>query len=295
MGVPLAGLIVAAGYPVTVWSRTPASRQRLVQRGAAEAASAAACAAGADVLFTSITDDAALRALLLGPDGALASMRPGAILVETSTVSLDASAEVAAAAEQRGVPYLRLPISGNAASAQTGQVTALVSGPAAAWEAVRPVVEAFSVAQVYLGGAEEARAMKLVVNAIVVGTGQLLAESLALGQRLGLEPGLLLDTLSQSAAASPWLKAKAALLKERDFTPTMTTRLILKDVDLILGAAAAEGVPMPLTAATRQLLQMLIGEGGAEEDFISLVRLAERHAGIDGTVRETEEGAGHGG
>ncbi len=280
MGRALGGLLVHAGYPLVVWSRSAASRRVLAERGAAEAASPADCARASAVLFTSLSDDAAVREVVLGAEGVLAGAAPATILAETSTISGELSAELAEEAERAGVSYLRMPISGNAASAERGEVTALVSGPREAWETARPVVEAFSSAQVYLGPGEEARVMKLVVNAIVVSTAQSLAEALALGRKAGLDWVPMLRTLAASTIASPWLKAKAELLETRDFTPTMTTRLILKDMDLVLASAREHGVPMPVAAATRQLLQALVGEGGAEEDYVSLVRLAERHSGI---------------
>ncbi len=197
----------------------------------------------------------------------------GTILAETSTISTELSGEIAREAERHGVSYLRMPISGNAASADRGEVTALVSGPEPAWQAVRPIVETFSTAQVYLGSGEEARIMKLVVNAVVVNTAQSMAEALTLGRKAGLDWVTMLDTLAESTIASPWLKAKARLLRERDFTPTMTTTLILKDMDLVLAAAREHGVPMPLAASTRQLLQVLVGEGYADEDYLSSVKV----------------------
>lgn len=280
MGVAMAGFILAAGYPVLVCSRTAASRQKLVTRGAREAASPAECARGADLVFSSIPDDAVLRVIALGPEGVLANTRPGAVFADTSTVSVEASAEVAREADERGVPYLRVPISGNAASALRGEVTALISGPQSAWDAVKPVVQAFSAAQVYLGAGEEARIMKLVVNALVVNFAQAMAEALTLGRKAGLDWSLMLDTLAQSTLTSPWLKAKVALLKPRDFTPTMTTRLILKDIDLMLAAARANAVPMPLTAATRQLMQAAVGAGYGDEDYTATVKLAEQLSGL---------------
>ncbi len=249
MGAAMAGFILTAGYPVLVCSRSPASRRKLVVRGAREAANAAECARGADLVFSSMPDDAALRSIALGAEGVLANARPGAVFVDTSTVSVEASAEVAREADKRGVPYLRVPISGNAASALRGEVTALVSGPQSAWDVVKPVVQAFSNAQVYLGAGDEARVMKLVVNALVVNFAQAMAEALALGRKAGLDWSLMLDTLAQSTLTSPWLKAKVELLKPRDFTPTMTTRLIIKDIDLMLAAGRANAVPMPLTAS----------------------------------------------
>ena len=249
MGVPMASFVLKAGYPVVVASRTAASRQRLVVQGATEAASPAECARMARIVFTSVPDDRALREVALGLQGVLANAEPGAILADTSTVSTEVSAEIDREAALRGVAYLRIPISGNAASAERGEVTALVSGPEAAWETVRPIVESFSKAQVYLGPGEEARVMKLVVNAIVVNTAQSLAEALTLGRKAGLDWSVMLDTLAESTIASPWLKAKAGLLKDRDFTTTMTTNLILKDMDLVLAAAREHEVPMPLAVA----------------------------------------------
>jgi 3-hydroxyisobutyrate dehydrogenase-like beta-hydroxyacid dehydrogenase len=142
------------------------------------------------------------------------------------------------------------------------------------------VVQTFSNAQVYLGSGEEARVMKLVVNALVVNFAQAMAEALALGRKSGLDWNLMLDTLAQSTLTSPWLKAKVALLKPRDFTPTMTTRLLLKDVDLMLATARTTGVPMPLTAATRQLMQTVIGAGYGDEDYTASIKLAEQVSGL---------------
>jgi 3-hydroxyisobutyrate dehydrogenase-like beta-hydroxyacid dehydrogenase len=276
----MASFVLKAGYQVVVSSRSAASRQRLVVQGATEAASPAECARAASIVFTSVPDDHVLMEVALGPHGVLASARPGAILADTSTVSTELSAEIDREAALRGVAYLRIPISGNAASAERGEVTALVSGPEAAWETVRPIVEAFSTSQVYLGAGEQARIMKLVVNSIVVNTAQSLAEALTLGRKAGLEWGLMLGTLAESTIASPWLKAKLGLLRTRDFTTTMTTNLIVKDMDLVLAAAKQHEVPMPLAATTRQLLQVLVGEGYGEDDYLSSVKLTERQSGL---------------
>ncbi|HWQ39902.1 MAG TPA: NAD(P)-dependent oxidoreductase [Burkholderiales bacterium] len=280
MGVPMAGFVLKAGYPVAVFSRTATNRGKLVAQGAQEATSIAQCAAASDIVFSSIPDDAALGAVALGPQGVLASLRRGGIFADTSTVSPEASSAVAEEAQRRGVAYLRIPISGNAASAQKGEVTALVSGPAPAWNTVKPVVETFSKVQVYLGEGEEARYMKLVINALVVNLAQGMAEAFALGRKAGLRWSVMLDTIGQSTLASPWLKAKVALMKARDFSPTMTTRLILKDLDLILAAARATGVPMPLTAVTRQMMQAAVGEGYGEDDYLSTIKLMEKQSGL---------------
>jgi 3-hydroxyisobutyrate dehydrogenase len=121
-----------------------------------------------------------------------------------------------------------------------------------------------------------------VINAVVVSTATVLAEALTLGRKAGLDWDATLDTLGASTIASPFLKAKLARLEQRDFTPTMTARLILKDLDLILATAETNGVQMPVTSVTRQLIQALVDEGGAEDDYMAVVELAERQSGLAG-------------
>lgn len=278
MGTAMAGFLLREGYPVAVYSRTPESRRRLVERGAHEACSPKACATDAAVVFTCVSDDAALREVVEGPTGLLAA-RPG-IFVDTSTVSTEGSATIARACAAAGIPYLRIPVSGNAASAQRGQVTLLVSGPADAWAVVEPIVACFSTKRVYLGSGEEARAMKLVINALIVNLAQAMAEALTLGRKSGLPWDTLLDAVAQSTLASPFLSAKTASLKARDFTPTMTARLILKDIDLMLSAAERLAVDMPLTSATRARMVELVESGQGEADYMAAVQLAERRAGL---------------
>lgn len=280
MGVPMAGSILKAGYPVVVFSRSADNRRKLVSLGASEATSVADCARAAEVVFSSLPDDLALREVALGPGGVLANAARGRVFADTSTVSTQISEEVARDAAQRGVAYLRIPISGNAASARLGELTALVSGPELAWDTVKAIVKTFSKAQIYLGAGDEARHMKLVINLLVVATAQAMAEALALGRKAGLGWQLLLDTIAQSTIASPWLKVKAALMKQRDFTPTMTTRLILKDIDLMLAAGRANGVQMPATSATRQAMQAAIDAGYGEEDYMAIIKLAEKQSGL---------------
>lgn len=280
MGIPMAGFLLEAGYPLAVYSRTIASRQKLVKLGARDSSNVSECVRDAEVVFSSVSDDAALREIALGPQGVLANANRGTIFVETSTVSSDISQEVDAEAARFDIAYLRAPISGNAASARTRDLTVMVSGPETAWETVQPILAIFSKAQKYLGPDEQARVMKLVVNALVVNLAQTLAEALTLGRKAGLDRDVMLDTLAGSTVSSPWLKVKIAALKQNDYTATMSTNLILKDTDLMLAAARTNAVPMPLTAATRQLMQVLVGEGFGEDDYMAAVKLAARQAGL---------------
>lgn len=280
MGLPMAGFLLKAGYPVVARDPVPDPVRALALLGGIAAGSVAEAVRHAEIVFTSLPDDATFLEVANGPEGVIAAMRQDAVFVDTSTVSPEASEAVAARAQSRGVAYIRMPVSGNATSAKAGQLTALVSGPADAWARVKVAVEKFTVAQVYLGEGEQARYMKLVVNLLVANTAALMAEALALGRKGGIEWSVMLDALAASTLSSPWLRAKTAALKERDFTPTFTTRQILKDLDLMLAAGAVDGIPMPLTAITRQQMQAVIGDGFAEEDFIAIVKQVERQSGL---------------
>ena len=280
MGLPIVRLLLKAGYPVAVCDPDAAQRALARASGAREAASVAECVRAADLIFSSLPDDSALREVALGEEGVLQHASTQAVFAETSTVSPGLSAQIAEAAGRRGLAYLRLPLSGNSQSAQTGQLTAFVSGPAQAWSRVKPAVGSFTVAQLYLGEGEQARYMKLVINLVVANTATLLAEALALGARSGLEWQAMLDALAASTISSPWLRAKVERLQAHDFTPTMTPAQFSKDLALMLQAGDALGVPMPMTATTRQLMKAVIAEGYGEQDFIAVVKLVARLAGV---------------
>lgn len=279
MGLPISGRLVEAGRAVAGYDRSQEAISAASSKGVTPVATLEAAAAH-DVVFTSIPDDAALRAVALGESGLLAAMRRGAIWCETSTVSPEASAECATAAEAKGVAYLRMPVSGNAAIAHTGALTCFVSGPQEAFERVQPIAAGFTRAQKYLGQGEEARYAKLAVNLMIAVSSAMMGESIALGRKGNIGWADMLDVLTESAVASPMVKYKAATLSDRDFTSTFSCRQMAKDLDLILGAGHANAVAMPLAASTRETYAALIGRGFGEDDFSSTVRLSEWLAGL---------------
>jgi len=279
MGSPMARFMLKGGYQVAVCDPNVEMVKKAQSHGATVAATVAECAKN-DVVFSSLPNDKILRATALGAGGIIPSMRKGAIFVETSTVSAGVSAEIAKAAHEKGVLYIRMPISGNSNSAEAGELTALVSGPMEAWKTIEPAVEKFTTARVYVGEEEQARYMKLVINLVVANTATVLAEALALGRKGGLEWNVMLDGLAASTIGSPWVKAKARLLKTRDFTPTFTPDQLCKDVDLMLEAGDELGIPLQMTATTRQMMKATNGDGYSQEDFIAVVKLLERLSGL---------------
>ncbi len=278
MGLPMAGHLAAAGHVLTV-SDPCAERCELAQeQGLAVVSDAAAAMAAADAIFSSLPHDAALRTVAAR---VAAAARPGTVYVDTSTVSLQASADAAQALEGKGLAYLRTAVSGNNKMAEAAQLTVLASGPRAAYDRVLPLLKTLGPHHFYLGEAEQARLMKLVVNLMIAQTSAMLAEALTLGRKGGLDWQAMWEVLTTSAVASPIVKAKSAQLSQRDFTPTFTVEQMIKDLDLILGAGAASNVPLMQTAMTQKLMHAAVVQGNGLDDYAAIIKVLERGAGLN--------------
>src|SRR4051812_34004048 len=274
MGLPMARHFAAGGHAVSVQDLDEA---RLALARAAGIAVDARGMRDAELVLSSLPHDAAL--LAVGEQVAAQAAR-GALYIDTSTVSQHASAQVAQACDAAGVRYLRATVSGNNHMAEAAQLTVMASGPREAYDAALPLFRLLGPAQFYLGSAEEARLMKLVVNLMIAQTSAMLAEALALGRKGGLQWQDMWQVLGASAVASPILKAKSQQLARRDFTPTFTVEQMVKDLGLILEAAAASHVPLPQTAATLQLMQSAIAQGDGSDDYAAIIKSVERAAGL---------------
>lgn len=280
MGLPMSVLVAKAGYAVTAFDRSDARLNEARAQGISAAASPAEAVGGKATIVTSLPDDAALRGALLGSTGIIAAMAPKTVLIETSTVSVEASAEVDAAAQARAVFYLRAPVSGNASIVHTGALSCFVSGPKEAYENAKPLLAAFTRAQTYLGPGEEARYAKLAVNLMIAVSAAMMAESLALARKGGIGWQDMLKVLDDSAVASPMVKYKTAPLRHRDFASTFSCKQMAKDLDLILGAGHAVGVPLQLAAQVRETYGSLVAQGDGDTDFIATVKHLERLSGL---------------
>jgi 3-hydroxyisobutyrate dehydrogenase-like beta-hydroxyacid dehydrogenase len=274
MGLPMASHFLAAGHALSVAdpdeSRLAMARAAglVVDDGIAQA----------DVIFSSLPHDAALLAVA---DQVTTSARRGSVFVDTSTVSQRASAAVAALCTAAGIDYLRTTVSGNNKMAEGAQLTVMASGPRAAYDQLQPVLKLLGPNQFYLGEAEQARLMKLVVNLLIAQTSAMLAEGLALGRKGGLDWQDMWAVLGASAVGSPILKAKSLQLSARDFTPTFTVEQMVKDLDLIVGEGKASHVPLAQTAMTLQLMHAAIAQGDGLDDYAAVIKSVERSAGLD--------------
>ncbi len=199
-------------------------------------------------------------------------------------------ASSARAAQAAGVQYLRAPVSGTPVQAQARALTTIVSGPADAFEAARPLLALWGQRIHYVGTADQARSMKLVLNLMVAATAAMMGEALALGSKGGIAWDDMLDVMESSALASPLLKVKAASLRERDFRPLFSCEQMAKDLRLILAAGSDASVPLPLAALASQLNTTSIAQGRGALDYIASVLTAEAMAGTGPVPRGTSYG-----
>ena len=276
MGLPMAMHLHRAGHSLSV-SDTSAQHQALAAERGLSVMDAQLALPGVDMVFSSLPGDAAL----LSVAAQLAALaRAGTLWVDTSTVSPAASAEAAACCERAGVACLRTTVSGNNHMAEAAQLTVMASGPRAAYDTALPLLSLLGPNRFYLGDAEQARLMKLVVNLMIAQTSAMLSEGLTLGRKGGLAWQDMWQVLCASAVGSPILKAKSVQLSQRDFTPTFTVEQMIKDLDLIVGAARDVHAPLPQTAATLQLMHAAVAQGQALDDYAAIIKAVERSAGL---------------
>ena len=276
MGTPMCRNLLRANYPVFACDIDAARLTAIVNDGAVALAHPSEIARRSDIVISMVPNDKALLSVVEGPAGLAASMTPGKIFVDMSTVSPAASARVAGALEATGCLYLRAPVSGSTALAEKGALSMYCSGPREAFERCEPIVAKLSTRQTYVGGSEEARVLKLLINIIVLITPVALGEALAFGQKGGLHQAQIIGAIGQSVAASPLMAYKTEMLKARDWSPMASIDLVSKDLDLAIECGKLNNVPMPLTSLIRQYYAAFQASGDGQLDFFSLVTWPER-------------------
>ena len=279
MGSAMAAILIADGIPVTVWNRTPNRAARLVDLGAAHAEKISDLG-HCDIVFVSIMSSSDLLDVTLGPDGLLNARPAPSIVVNTSTVSAEAAAQVRAEASHRGIEFLSAPISGNPEMVADGHALVVASGPESAFDTVRPYLEAISASVSYAGAGDEALLVKLSHNLLAGIITEALAEATTLAEKGGVPPSVFLDFIDRSVLGSAFIANKGRAIRDRDYEPTFTAEGLRKDFDLGLAAARALEVPMPAAATTYQAIQTAIGYGFGQSDYVALYEMATRAAAL---------------
>ena len=274
MGSPMIQNLLANKVSVCVSDPDPNAVISIVQKGA-RAAEKLDDMADTDIVFSTLPNDDVLMMIVAGSTGKkglVDVLARGAIYVDMSTVSPEISTKVAELLESAGIQYVRAPLSGSTAMAESATLTILASGKESAWKTVRPYCEMLSARQFHLGSGDEARYMKLVVNTLVGGTSALLAEALSLGQSGGLTRASMMEVIGESAVASPLIKYKSTAVVTDDFSPAFTVTQMIKDFTLISDAARAKDVPLLTTGLILELYRAAGNTGLKEADFFALVK-----------------------
>ena len=275
MGTAIAERLLAAGYDLAVHNRSPAKAEHLREDGAKVFETAGGLAEAADIVLTSLADDEALESVAAVVASAA---RPGTLLVDLSTVSPAASARVAALADEASLLYLRAPVSGNPSVVQAGNLTFIASGPREALTLAEPTLLAIGRAIHDVGEGEQARVVKLAINLVIGGLAELMAEALVLSEASGVSRAALLETMGDSAAGAPFVKYKTEPLLRDDYSATFTTRLMEKDVDLVLEEAANAGVLLPLAVELKKRIRATVDAGYGDDDFMALFLNLRNHS-----------------
>jgi 3-hydroxyisobutyrate dehydrogenase-like beta-hydroxyacid dehydrogenase len=275
MGSAMVGRLVDAGHDVTVFNRTRSRAEPVAAaHGIAIAATPRAAAAAADVVIVSLADDAALRDTYLGPDGLVSGLRAGAVVADTSTVD---PATIQALGEEVGrvdATLIDTPVSGSVSTVQSGQLLVMAGGDEAALALARPALDAFARQVIFLGALGAGATMKLVVNSMVHGLNEALAEALVLAEKAGVERSSAYEVIASSAAAAPFVLYKRAAYEHPDDTPVaFALDLVAKDLELAAGLAARVGADVPQLAANRAVVQRALDAGLGQADLSALASL----------------------
>ena len=288
MGYEMAARLAKGGCDIAVWNRTRAKAEPLAKYGAKVVDSLPELAAR-DIVFCMVStwDDvkSVMQQLLAG------NQKPK-MVVESSSISLEGSAELRKMLRAKGVEYLAAPVSGNAKVIKAGRLTIVASGPKKAYDEARPFLDMLGTGSSYVGEGELSRIAKICHNVMLGVVIQNLCEITILAQKAGMPRHAFLDFLNKSVMGSMFTRYKTPALVNLDFHVTFTPKLLRKDLDLGLDAGREFEVPMPLTSITRDLLQQMIGHGMTEEDFSTLLLMQAKASGIELKPENVQVGDG---
>ena len=273
MGFPMAGHLAKAGQLVTVYNRSPAKAQAwTAEFGGQSAATPREAAQDADIVFCCVGNDADLRSVVLGADGAFAGMKPGAVFVDHTTASAEVARELAAEAQKLGLHFIDAPVSGGQAGAVNGALTVMCGGEEAIFDKVRPYAIHFAKAVTRVGDAGAGQLAKMVNQICIAGIVQGLSEAIAFGQKSGLPMPLVLDVIGKGAAQSWQMDNRGKTMVEDKFDFGFAVDWMRKDLGLVLDEARRNGARLPLTALVDQFYADVQEMGGNRFDTSSLIK-----------------------
>ncbi len=274
MGYPMAGHLAKAGHQVTVYNRTGAKAQKWAKEyGGQHRPTAAEAASGAELVFTCVGNDADVRQVLAGKEGAFAGMARGAILADHTTASAEVAREMAALANEKGLGFLDAPVSGGEAGAVNGKLTIMVGGEPALFAKAQPVMAHYGRAVTLMGPAGNGQLTKMVNQICIAGLVQALSEGVNFAMRAGLDPKLVVEVISKGAAQSWQMENRAPTMIAGKFDFGFAVDWMRKDLAICLAEARRNKSALPVTALVDQFYQRVQERGGGRWDTSALIHL----------------------
>lgn len=292
MGFAMASRLLDAGADLTAWNRTRAKAEPLLENGGKIVESPTQLA-DRDVVFTMVGGPKDFEEVTIGEDGVLSQngQTPG-MLIDCTSINEESSRKVREYARGVGTEMIDAPVSGNHHVVEAGKLSIVASGDAASFAKARPFLEAIGRGVSYVGEGELARMVKICHNVMLGVVAQNMAEITVLAEKGGVPRQAFLDFINNSVMGSMFTNYKTPAYVNLDMSPTFTPPLLRKDMDLGLSAARELGVPMPVTAAARECVQAIIGQGYLDEDFATLLLHEAANAGLDIKSEESKVDTG---
>lgn len=281
MGEAMVKRLLKAGHAASVWNRTASKAAPLAEHGA-NVVAAKQDLSSCDMVFTMVSTTNDLKEVLFAEGGLVAGKRRPRLVIDCSSISQEGSAQVREQLEALGVAYLCAPVSGNAKVGKAGKLLFVASGPKALYQEAEPYLQAMGRKVMWVGEGELARVWKIAHNTMFGVVIQTLCEITVLAEKAGIPRHLFLEAINDSVLGSMYTRYKTPTLSNLTFDQvTFTPRLLLKDMDLGLGAAKAHGVVMPVAAATRESIARMVGRGYDDVDFAALLIETAKDAGLE--------------
>jgi 3-hydroxyisobutyrate dehydrogenase len=275
MGAAMARNLLAAGMEVRVWNRSREKAEPLADDGATVADSPAEAAEGAGFVLTMLADADVVAEAIDGEDGALSTLPGDGVWLQTSTVGIEGQERLAGVADEHGVYYVDAPVLGTKEPAEQGQLIVLASGPEEVREWCEPVFEAVGSQTYWLGPAGAGSRLKLVTNNWIVGLLGALAETISLAEAVDVDPSQFLEVIEGGPLGVPYAQMKGQMMIEEEFPTSFSANLARKDATLVLQAAEASGLRLPLTEAAAAHFDEAINAGHGEEDMAAIYQAAK--------------------
>jgi len=280
MGHPMALNLVKAGYKVTVFNRTRSKAEPLEKSGALVAATPAEAARLADVVMIIVSDTAAVEEVVLGKGGILETLRSGAIVIDSSTVSPALSRKLACHAAGKGASWLDAPVTGSKHGAERGELTFMIGGDREALDRALPVLQVLGKKHIYCGAHGSGLSAKLAQNAIQATMVEVFCKGFVLATKAGVHPRTMFEIIQSSMARAALTDFKAPFIFKGDFTPYFPLKLMHKDLELAMETAYAQNVPMPAAAAVKEVYGTAKAQGKGDLDYAAVITFLEEVAGV---------------